>query len=112
MSIVKKIDGYYFRGYVPRHLQLKYGKKTQDKKLYTNNKRVALKLVKVVKIEFEYEIYARYTEMANLDKKSVIGSRIDDYVNKELKDREEGLYTIKHFDDIFDDIYDWSDYTN
>lgn len=106
MSIVKKIDGYYFRGYVPRHLQLKYGKKTQDKKLYTNNKKEALKLVKIVKIEFEYEIYARYAEMANLDKKSVIRGRIDDYLNKNLKDREEGLYTSKYFDDIFDDIYD------
>lgn len=106
MGLVRKRDGYYFRGYVPKDLYGILGRKTQDKKLYTNNKKDALKLIKKVKIEFNYEIYIRHSEMAKLDKKSVIRSRIDDYVNKELKDREESLHTIENLNDIFDYIYD------
>lgn len=106
MGLVRKRDGYYFRGYVPKDLYGILGRKTQDKKLYTNNKKDALKLIKKVKIEFNYEIYIRHSEMAKLDKKSVIRSRIDDYVNKELKDREESLHTIKNFDELFDFNYD------
>lgn len=94
MNLIKKIDGYYFRGYIPAHLQLKYGKKTQDKKLYTKNKKTALKLVKNLKIEFEYNVYLRGQTMAIFNREEIIKDSINKYVQEKQKEEEQRLYSL------------------
>lgn len=95
MSLIKKIDGYYFRGYIPKNLHKRLGKKTKDRKLHTKNKKEALKIIKQFKIEFDYYILGLGMKLIN---KNDLIKQIDSYTNKYFKSREEHLFNLPNDD--------------
>lgn len=90
MGLIRKKDGYYFRGYIPKVLSVNLGKKTQDKKLFTKNKKEALRLIKKVKIEFDYYILGFGMDLNS----KIIENKLNSYINESLKIREEQLFNL------------------
>jgi len=107
LSLIKKIDGYYFRGFIPKKLQQKAKQKTIDKKLHTNNKKEAQKLIKDIMIEFNYYLLRLKKMNINFNKDEIIKQAINEYIEKQLQEDEENLFNIpnQNLEKIIDSNY-------
>ena len=54
LGLIKKLSGYYFRAYVPKGLIRVFNQETIDKSLKTKNKRKALRVTKLLELDFKY----------------------------------------------------------
>lgn len=90
LSIVKKDNVYFFRGYVPKKLLTLLKQQTFDKSLKTKNKNIAIIKAKPLLIRFKYLM----KELELMIDSNDIYTYIDKHLDKTLKDREASLYAM------------------
>ena len=82
LGIIVKDRVYYFRGYVAKELRVYVGKLTVDKSLRTKNKKVALRKVKFLELEFSY--YSERLKMSLINKE-VMDKKVQGYWADKVK---------------------------